>query len=428
MQLLLFLISSCNLGFFEGCSKKDISFLNKEADNLKNAKNTNISFSTEATIAISNVCDLVMKHFKGNIEEKDLVEYAAKGIINGLKDPYSQILSKDHLEHLNTSLISNTIEGGIGVHMTKLNSTSDILIVHTIKNAPAELAGLKRGDQILEIDGLNVQDLSIKESSEKIKGKIGSTVKLKVSRRDMKPFIVSVKRAKVSIDNVDFKMVNDSIGLISLKQFASNVGNEVKDALESLKSKGAKSIILDLRDNSGGVASEAVAVASVFINKNPIVIQKFKSEIIKYDSLGNADEEIPLLVLINGGSASASEIVAGALKDHERAILIGEKTYGKGTMQAIVPFSDYGIKITIADFYSPSENVINEVGIAPHIYIGQDSSALKLVLNSEKYGLNNINNYYIDILNKVDEQREIQMQTAIKLIIALKGDFSEFKK
>ena len=315
--------------------------------------------------------------------EQALVHGALRGMIKVLKkkdDPYALFYTPNgykSVRELTTGRFS-----GIGVWV-KLQG-DELEIVSVLPSTPALKAGLKRGDVIESIDGTPVSGMTSDEAVARIKGPEGSNVNLVVRRNDaMLDF--SLTRADIELPNLQARMTADGFGYIRLLGFARGAGEQVRGEVEDLVDHGAKGVILDLRDNGGGLFSEAVDVASVFIEDGDVVIYKERSnDDVVYEAEGDAFEDIPTVVLVNEGTASASEIVAGALQDSERAIVVGTTTYGKGSVQQIVPLADSSaLKLTTAAYLTPSGRNIDGQGIEPDVEVdaayGQRARAVEIL-------------------------------------------------
>jgi carboxyl-terminal processing protease len=315
--------------------------------------------------------------------EQALVHGALRGMIKVLKkkdDPYALFYTPNgykSVRELTTGRFS-----GIGVWV-KLQG-DELEIVSVLPSTPALKAGLKRGDVIESIDGTPVSGMTSDEAVARIKGPEGSNVNLVVRRNDaMLDF--SLTRADIELPNLQARMTADGFGYIRLLGFARGAGEQVRGEVEDLVDDGAKGVILDLRDNGGGLFSEAVDVASVFIEDGDVVIYKERSnDDVVYEAEGDAFEDIPTVVLVNEGTASASEIVAGALQDSERAIVVGTTTYGKGSVQQIVPLADSSaLKLTTAAYLTPSGRNIDGQGIEPDVEVdaayGQRARAVEIL-------------------------------------------------
>jgi carboxyl-terminal processing protease len=279
----------------------------------------------------------------------------------GSLDPYTNYISEDQVEDFRTQ---NTGQyGGIGALTRNLGNR--IVVTMVYENFPAYKNGLRIGDEIIKIDGIDLSKLSMEEANQLMKGEVGTNVKLTIIRYGKdEPFDVEFKREKIKISNVPyFGLVTPDVGYVQLTEFTPDAGKEVKNAVVSLKEQGAKNIILDLRGNPGGLLHEAVNICNIFIPKGKKVVEtkgKVSENNITYETLNNpVDLDIPVVVIINRNSASASEIVAGTLQDYDRAVILGEKSYGKGLVQIPRQLSyNSQVKITTAKYYTPTGRCI----------------------------------------------------------------------
>ena len=299
-----------------------------------------------------------------------LVRGAIKGMVKVLKkesdDPYALFYSPQgyrSLKELTTGKFS-----GIGVWLKVKGG--DLVVVSVLPGTPALEAGLRRDDVIRSIDGDAAGSMSDDEAIARIKGRAGTEVRLGIER-DGAPLSFEITRAQIELPNLQARLTPEGLGYIRLFGFADRAGVQLRYEVETLTEKGAEGIILDLRDNGGGLFAEAIDVASVFIEDGLIVTYEDReTEPITYDAEGDAFEEVPLVVLVNEGTASASEIVAGALQDRDRAVLIGATTYGKGSVQDVVPLADSSaLKFTTAAYLTPSGRNINGKGIDPDVEV-----------------------------------------------------------
>jgi carboxyl-terminal processing protease len=295
-------------------------------------------------------------------------------MLNSL-DPYTNYISEDQVEDFRTQ---NTGQyGGIGAVTRTLGTRTVVTMLY--ENYPAQKNGLKIGDEILKMDGRDLSKLTIDEANQLMRGQVGTPVKLTVKRIGTnEPIDIEFKREKIKISNVPYYgMIAEDIGYVQLTEFTVDAGKEVKNAVVALKEKGAKNFILDLRGNPGGLLHEAVNICNIFIPKGKKVVDtkgKITENNITYETLNNpVDLEIPLVVLINRGSASASEIVAGTLQDYDRAVILGEKSYGKGLVQVPRQLSyNSQVKITTAKYYTPTGRCIQ---VLDYTHRREDGSA-----------------------------------------------------
>ncbi|MGL5123442.1 MAG: S41 family peptidase [Fusobacteriaceae bacterium] len=320
---------------------------------------------------ISDVMDILSTNYVGDktIDRKVMLQGALKGIIESLGDPHSNYFTEDNLKDF-----TEDIKGKYpGVGMIIQKKPSDVLlVVSPIEDTPAYRAGIKPRDKILSIDGISTLTLTSEESAKKLKGKPGTKVKLNIYRETLKETKeVVLTRELIKLKYVKSKILANKIGYLRLTQFGENVYPDLAKELKSLQKKGMKALIFDLRNNPGGALDQAVKIGSMFIEEGKIVSTKGKSK-PEETALreGKYFGDFPLVILINGGSASASEIVAGAVKDYKRGTLIGEKSFGKGSVQTLITLPDGdGIKLTIAKYYTPNNISIHGIGIEPDIKV-----------------------------------------------------------
>lgn len=324
--------------------------------------------------AFQDVMFLLQNYYVEDVEFETLIEGAIDGMLNKV-DRYSYFMSASEYEEMQQEYEGHY--GGIGIVITMRDNK--LTIVSPIKNTPGERAGLRAGDIITAIDGQDTAEMSQMKAVDMMRGEEGTDVTLTIDRGDEEPFDVEITREDIEVPYVETEMKTEEIGYISLAQFIENVGTKVETAVAELKEQGAQGIILDLRNNPGGLLDEAVDVSSVFLDEGVVVSVKQKDEterILKVNQKIKADTEIPLIVLINKGSASGSEIVAGAVKDYDRAKLIGSTTFGKGVVQSVVPLKDgSAVSLTTARYYTPDGNYIHEKGIVPDTKIEFDLEA-----------------------------------------------------
>lgn len=315
------------------------------------------------------------KNFIGHVNDQDLFYGAISGMVSALKDPYTIFLNP-----VETKKFEQDLEGeleGIGAEIGIKNN--QLVIIAPLNNSPAKKAGLKAGDVILKIDDEDTANLSLGEAIMKIRGPAGTKVTLTISRYG-KMEKVTIKRAKIKIESVKLEFKNNNeIAYIKITRFDKNTVDLLDKTVNKILVKNPKGIILDLRDNPGGYLESAIDVASTFIKKGVIVIEESKEgkQKIYQTSRSATLADRPLVVLVNGGSASASEIVAGAIVDNERGTLIGEQTFGKGSVQSVNDFSDgSSLHITIAKWLTPKGKSISEEGLKPMIEIRDDENTL----------------------------------------------------
>lgn len=318
--------------------------------------------------------ELLYSDFYGEIPPPNEMSYGAiRGALNLLDDPNTSFLSPEEASFF-LSRIEGTFEG-IGARVEWVDELNVVRITEPFENQPAWNAGLRRGDFIVAIDGDTVEELDLTQAVQLIRGEKGSTVVLSIMREgEVDSFDVDVVRATIEIPTVTSEMVGEAeeIGYVRLNTFNDNASAQVKQAIEDLLKNDPNGLIFDLRGNSGGLLREAVSVTSLFIEESDVLIERFADESEQvYETKGNPIlPEMPMVILVNGGSASASEIVAGALQDMDRAELMGETTFGKGSVQIPHQLSNDGIlRVTIARWFTPNDRSIDGTGLEPDIEV-----------------------------------------------------------
>ena len=319
-----------------------------------------------ATLKLFRAVQVVKGQYVGTAEGSLLMTGSLKGMVNSLGDPYSVYLDPKMYSEL--MLETKGSFGGVGIVLGV--KEKQLTVVAPIEGTPAEAAGIQSGDLIMKIDSQDTKDMALDEAVGKIRGKEGSTVTLTIRRASQEPQEYKLTRATIVLKSVSGKMLENGIGYIRLSMFSETTGNDFLLKMNELTGQGMKSLILDLRNNPGGLIGESVKVASLLVPQGPIV------SVIGKDGTRETSESqlekptIPLVVLINGGSASASEIVAGAIQDTGVGKLIGVKTFGKGSVQRIIPLDkDSAVKITIAEYHTPKDRSIHGKGIEPDILV-----------------------------------------------------------
>ena len=335
--------------------------------------------SSESVVDQINALRTVIEEkYKGEIDDDKLTQAALKGYVEGLGDEYTEFLTSDEWEDLDSSLSEFV---GIGVYMSQLKSTNETIIIGTIDDdTPAAKAGIKAGDIIKEI---NLEDVSTKGSeyiSSKIKGTAGSTVKIKVIRGE-EELTFDVERAEIKVYKIKHEMLQNNIGYIDFDSFTDTSYNEFKAAYEDLKNNGATSLIVDLRNNTGGYVNSALNIADMFVDSGKALLITEDKNGNRYTQSSKNSKEIdmPVVVLVNEYTASASEILTGILKDYKLATIVGTTTYGKGVIQEVYPDvlgKDIGgaLKVTVSEYFTPNGNKINKVGIEPDEKVELDDS------------------------------------------------------
>ncbi len=330
----------------------------------------------------------VLQVIKENYVEKisddtPLVHGAIKGMLGALNDPYSRFLDPAQSRMLQEESTGEFygIGAQLGLRRIEVNGKWEdkVTIITPLPGSPAERAGLKAGDYIVAVDDKVVKGLSVDEVASRIRGKQGTYVKITVERRGLKGTLTfNIRRELIKVEPVESKLLPDGLGYIKLQSFSEHAGAALREAAEKLERQNIKGLIVDVRNNPGGLFDEAVKTASVFVQDSPIVIVQErggKRTPVNPDKSLGVKKDIPLVVLINEGSASASEIFAGAIKDHERGKLIGRRTFGKGLVQTVIPLGDgSAIALTTAKYLTPSGKDINKEGIQPDIPFGPEDA------------------------------------------------------
>jgi len=343
----------------------------------------------------SEVLDKINKEYVDDVNQSKAMDSAINGVLQSL-DPYSSYMSPESFQDMQTETSGEF--GGLGIEVGMEHGV--VKVISPIDNTPASKAGVKAGDYIVKIDGIQVQGKSLADAVELMRGAVGTDIEITVRRSGKKKALTFIiTRDIIKVASVKSKIIDEKTGYLRLTSFNENSSNQIKDKIiEFNKNKKVENYILDLRNNPGGLLSQAIKISDFFLDNGEIVSTKSKR---KYENKkwfakkGDILNSNTLVVLINYGSASASEIVAGALQDHKRAILVGESTYGKGSVQSIIPLKNHGaIRLTVSKYYLPSGKSISEVGVTPDIEISENTDKFKL--NTET---DNQLNYALKLLN-----------------------------
>ena len=341
------------------------------------------------------VLEKINKEYVDEINQSESMDSAINGLLQSL-DPYSAYMSPEIFNEMQTETSGEF--GGLGIEVGMESGV--VKVISPIDDTPASRAGIKAGDYIVKIDNIQVQGKSLSEAVDLMRGPVGSGIELTIRRRgEKKALTFKIIREVIQIQSVKSELLEKDIGYIRLTSFNENSGKQVEKNIKDLeKNNNIKSYILDLRNNPGGLLSQAIKISDFFLDNGEIVSTKSRktSENRKwFANEGDLTKGKTLIVLINYGSASASEIVAGALKDHKRAILLGENSYGKGSVQSIIPLKNNGaIRLTVAKYYLPSGKSISEVGVSPDIEIDEESDDFRIKTETD-----NQLNYAIKLLN-----------------------------
>ncbi len=335
---------------------------------------------SDSTATLEGKIEILKKYLEneyyGEINEDDMIESALKGYVAGLGDEYTEYLTEDELEELMISVNGNYV--GIGIYMTQ-NQNGDVIVLLPIEGSPAETANLQTGDIINKVNGIECNGLELTDVSNLVKGEEGTKVNLEIIRDDT-IFSVEVERKTVEIKYIDSKIIDGNIGYIEMLGFEENCTAKFKEELNKLKEEGITSLIIDLRDNGGGLVTEAISLSELFVPKGNVILKTYdkdNNETVTKSTNSNT-ENIKMVVLVNENSASATEIFAGAIQDNKVGTIIGTKTFGKGIMQEIQPLAIGGaIKITIEEFKTPNGNKIHEIGITPDIEVENEEDIVE---------------------------------------------------
>ena len=324
------------------------------------------------------VLDKINKEYVDEVNQNDIMDSAINGVLQSL-DPYSAYMSPEIFKEMETETSGEF--GGLGIEVGM--EFGVVKVITPMDGSPAEIKGVKAGDYIVKINEVQVQGKTLMEAVELMRGPVGSKLKITVRRKGVKKALVfEITREIIEVKSVKSKIIDDNIGYIRLKAFNENSSKQIRNKIKKFKKNKINKYVLDLRNNPGGLLSQAVKISDFFLDNGEIVSTKSRrsSENRKYFAKkGDIINGETLIVLINYGSASASEIVAGALKDHKRAIVIGENSYGKGSVQSIMPLKNKGaIRLTISKYYLPSGKSISGTGITPDIEVLENSDEFRI--------------------------------------------------
>ena len=342
----------------------------------------------------SEVLETISDEYVDDIDQAKAMDYAINGLLQSL-DPHSAYMNQETFEESQTETSGEF--GGLGIEVGMESGV--VKVITPIDDTPASRAGIKSGDYIVKINGKQVRGKTLMEAVNLMRGPVGSTIKITVRRKNLKKAkVFEIKREIIEIKSVVTKLIDNKVMYLRLRAFNQNSSNQLEKAIRKTeKNKAPLGYILDLRNNPGGLLTQAIEISNFFLNDGEIVSTKGKKERENRKFFAEKGDKIkgkPLIVLINNGSASASEIVAGALKDHKRAILLGETTFGKGSVQQIIPLKNKGaLRLTVSKYYLPSGKSISEIGVKPDIKIDEEGE--KFIINTET---DNQLNYAIKLL------------------------------
>ena len=327
----------------------------------------------------SEVLDQINKQYVEEVNQSDSIDAAINGVLQSL-DPYSAYMSPEIYKNMSTETSGEF--GGLGIEVSM--EAGVIKVISPIDNSPAYRVGVKAGDYIVKINNIQVQGKSLSEAVELMRGPVGSEIEITVRRvGEKKALNFLIKREIIEVASVKSEIKDKNIGYIRLTSFNENSSDQVKRKINELEKKGnINNYILDLRNNPGGLLSQAIKISDFFLENGEIVSTKARKENENRKWFANKGDILngkSFIVLINYGSASASEIVAGSLKDHKRAIIIGENSYGKGSVQSIIPLKNNGaMRLTVSKYYLPSGKSISEVGVAPDFEINEETDQFRI--------------------------------------------------
>jgi carboxyl-terminal processing protease len=343
----------------------------------------------------SEVLEKIQNEYVEEIDQSEVMDAAINGVLQSL-DPYSAYMNPDIFEESQTETSGEF--GGLGIEVSMESGV--VKVITPIDDTPAAKAGVKAGDYIVKIDGEQVRGKTLMEAVNLMRGPVGTPIKITIRRKGLrKAKIITIVREIIEIKSVFSKLVDNRVGYLRLRAFNENSSNQLKKEISKIKkNKKLSGYILDLRNNPGGLLSQAIKISDFFLDDGEIVSTKGRKKRENRKFFANKGDKIngkPLIVLINNGSASASEIVAGALQDHKRAILLGETTYGKGSVQSIIPLKNRGaIRLTISKYYLPSGKSISQVGVVPDINIQEEGDSFLINTTTD-----NQLNYAIKLLS-----------------------------
>ena len=327
----------------------------------------------------AEVLEKINKEYVDDVDQSKLIDDAINGALQSL-DPYSAYMNMEIFQSMQTDTKGEF--GGLGIEVGMESGV--VKVISPIDDTPAARAGIKAGDYIVKIDNIQVQGKSLVEAVKLMRGPVGSTIELTIRRKGKRKAINKIiKREIIEIKSVESKILKNKVGYLRLKAFNSNSDKQLVEKIKKIEGKEKPvGYILDLRNNPGGLLNQAINVADFFLDEGEIVSTRGRKEIENRRFFARQGDKVkgkPLIVLINNGSASASEIVAGALKDHKRAIILGSNTYGKGSVQSVIPLKNGGgMRLTISKYYLPSGQSISEVGVAPDIFVDDDDDDFKI--------------------------------------------------
>ena len=351
--------------------------------------------TSSITKTLTYLKNFIEKHYIGTMDEQKMVEEAIKGYVKGIGDEYSEYIAASEMKEYMEDTKGKYV--GIGVYIANDTKNNRIVVLMPMEGSPAQVAGLKTGDIISKVNDVEYKGDQLTEATNNMKGEEGTKVKLEIIREE-EILEIEVERKSIKVNHVESKVLDNQIGYIKISSFDDETAEEFKTKYEELENKKIKSLIIDLRNNGGGIVEEATDIADMMVDKGKtLLITSSKNE---NEEITKAEKDkiiqVPVVVLVNENSASASEILAAALKESDNAKIVGQKTYGKGIIQTIYTLSDgSGLKLTTNEYFTPNHNVINKVGITP----------------DEEVSLPEGKSIY-----NIEEKEDTQLQKAIELL------------
>ena len=368
---------------------------NLEQSDITSLLGSSSSNSDSISKTIDYIKEILDKYYLNGVDEEKTKESAIQGYVAGLEDPYTEYIPKDEMEDYTVNLMGNYV--GIGIYMIANTEKNAIEVLSPIKGSPAEEAGILAGDLIISVDGIKYTGEDMDIAADAIKGEEGSSVKLEILRnQEVKTF--EIVRRKVVTNPVESKKLESNIGYIQVTSFDEETADNFKTAFENLRNEGITSLIIDLRNNGGGLVDEALEIADYIVPKGKELLITVDKDLNEEIEIAEQDVliDMPIVVLVNENTASSSEILAGALKDLDEATIVGITTYGKGVIQQFLTLRDgSGLKLTTHEYYTPNRNKINSVGIEPDEVVELPED---------------VNAFY------VNEEQDTQLQKAIELL------------
>lgn len=372
---ILILLFVALLSYYLGSTNREELAINNDNKEVKSVLSDKKELN-KIEKKLKTIESIIDAKFLYDYDPKQVEEGIYKGYVASLKDVYTEYYTKEEYKALNEQ--SEGSFGGVGIEVSGM-SEQFIEVIAPIKDTPADKAGIKTGDKIIKIDGKEFLAKDLQEAVKMMRGEPGKEVVLTIQRLvNNKPetMDIKLKREIINVQSIHFKMLDDNIGYIHITSFQSHTAEDFFKAYDELKEQGAEKLILDLRNNPGGLLDITLKIADFLLPKGEIMSVKYKDGSSENYTSDEKHEKIPMVTLINGGSASASEVLSGALKDYGRSVIMGENSFGKGVVQQVIPLGDdTGVKVTIAEYFSPKGNKIHGFGVNPNIKVELDDKA-----------------------------------------------------